>query len=170
MWGYIHNFQPVLQSQQSPLGSSRPGTTYKLHNIPQCKQPLWFCSKWTPACGRLPHSNVGFRILELSKLTMYKFYYDCLKPKYQKQCTLLFTDRDGYGVYMTTDICKGTFICEYSGILVEPSEADKQNDQTYIYFFQHRIRAILVFILMLAYHCIFIRNCYANRVIISLFS
>jgi len=37
---------------------------------------------------------VGFCILELSKLTMYKFYYDYLKPTYQEKCSLLFTDTD----------------------------------------------------------------------------
>ena len=37
---------------------------------------------------------VGFCILELSKLTIYKFYYDYLKPKYQNHCKLLFTDTD----------------------------------------------------------------------------
>ena len=37
---------------------------------------------------------VGFCILELSKLTMYKFYYDYLKPKYDNRCKLLFTDTD----------------------------------------------------------------------------
>jgi len=37
---------------------------------------------------------VGFAILELSKLTMYQFYYDYLKPKYGDRCHLLFTDTD----------------------------------------------------------------------------
>lgn len=37
---------------------------------------------------------VGFRILELSKLIMYKFFYNYLKPKYQERCRLLFTDTD----------------------------------------------------------------------------
>ncbi len=37
---------------------------------------------------------VGFCILELSKVTMYKFYYDYMKPKYQDRCMLLFTDTD----------------------------------------------------------------------------
>ena len=37
---------------------------------------------------------VGFAILELSKLTMYKFYYNHLKPKYEDRCSLLFTDTD----------------------------------------------------------------------------
>jgi len=37
---------------------------------------------------------VGFCILELSKLTMYKFYYEYLKPKYQERVMLLFTDTD----------------------------------------------------------------------------
>jgi len=39
---------------------------------------------------------VGFCILELSKLTMYKFYYDYLKPQYQERCSLLFTDTDSF--------------------------------------------------------------------------
>jgi len=37
---------------------------------------------------------VGFCILELSKLIMYKFYYDYLKPRYGNYCKLLFTDTD----------------------------------------------------------------------------
>ena len=37
---------------------------------------------------------VGFCILELSKLIMYKFFYNYLKPKYQERCRLLFTDTD----------------------------------------------------------------------------
>jgi len=39
---------------------------------------------------------VGFCILELSKLTMYQFFYDYLKPKYQERCVLLFTDTDSF--------------------------------------------------------------------------
>ena len=37
---------------------------------------------------------VGFCVLELSKLSMYEFYYDYLKPKYDNRCKLLFTDTD----------------------------------------------------------------------------
>jgi len=37
---------------------------------------------------------VGFCVLELSKLLMYTFYYDYLKPKYEARCKLLFTDTD----------------------------------------------------------------------------
>ena len=37
---------------------------------------------------------VGFSILELSKLTMYEFYYDYLKEHYGDRCKLLFTDTD----------------------------------------------------------------------------
>ena len=37
---------------------------------------------------------VGFCILELSKLTMYKFFYEYLKPTYGDRCKLLFTDTD----------------------------------------------------------------------------
>ena len=37
---------------------------------------------------------VGFTILELSKLIMYRFYYDHLKSKYADRCRLLFNDTD----------------------------------------------------------------------------
>ena len=36
---------------------------------------------------------VGCTVLELSKLAMYKFYYDFVKKKCKK-CVLLFTDTD----------------------------------------------------------------------------
>ena len=36
----------------------------------------------------------GFCFLELSKLVMYRFYYEYLKPKYDDRCKLLFTDTD----------------------------------------------------------------------------
>ena len=35
---------------------------------------------------------VGFCVLEISKLIMYRFYYKVLKAKYGEKCTLLFTD------------------------------------------------------------------------------
>ena len=38
--------------------------------------------------------SVGFSILKISKLIMYEFYYDYLKPKYLDRCKLLFTDTD----------------------------------------------------------------------------
>jgi len=37
---------------------------------------------------------VGFAILEISKLIIYTFYYNYLKPKYGDQRKLLFTDTD----------------------------------------------------------------------------
>ena len=50
---------------------------------------------------------VGFCILELSKLTMYQFFYDYLKPKYQERCMLLFTDTDSFCCQIeTTDLYK----------------------------------------------------------------
>jgi hypothetical protein len=38
--------------------------------------------------------SAGFAILEISKLIMYEFYYDYLKPKYADRCKLLFSDTD----------------------------------------------------------------------------
>ena len=47
--------------------------------------------------------SVGFTILEISKLIMYKFYYDYLKPKYGDKCRLLFTDTDSLCCHIQTD-------------------------------------------------------------------
>src|SRR5207245_11021577 len=37
---------------------------------------------------------VGFAILNLSKLLVYKFHYDVMKRQYGEKCSLLFTDTD----------------------------------------------------------------------------
>ena len=37
---------------------------------------------------------VGVAVLDLSKLHMYQFHYDYIKPKYEDKATLLFTDTD----------------------------------------------------------------------------
>ena len=39
---------------------------------------------------------VGFQILELSKLHMYKFWYDILEAKYGGKICLLMTDTDSF--------------------------------------------------------------------------
>lgn len=48
---------------------------------------------------------VGAAILELSKIVMYDFHYNVMKPKYGDNLNLLFTDTDSlmYQIY-TTDI------------------------------------------------------------------
>jgi len=46
---------------------------------------------------------VGFSILEISKLIMYEFYYDYLKPKYLDRCKLLFTDTDSFCCHIQTE-------------------------------------------------------------------
>jgi len=44
-----------------------------------------------------------FSILDISKLIMYQFYYDYLKPKYGDKCTLLFTDTDYFCCHIQTE-------------------------------------------------------------------
>ena len=45
----------------------------------------------------------GFAVLDLSKLLMYEFYYDKLKPKYGDNCRLLYTDTDSLILEITTE-------------------------------------------------------------------
>jgi hypothetical protein len=46
---------------------------------------------------------VGLSVLDLSKLHMYEFHYDYMKPKYGDDITLLFTDTDSLCYYIKTD-------------------------------------------------------------------
>ena len=46
---------------------------------------------------------VGFCILEISKLIMYRFYYEVLKAKFAENCSLLFTDTDSLCCEVRTD-------------------------------------------------------------------
>ncbi|XP_071057056.1 uncharacterized protein [Onthophagus taurus] len=46
---------------------------------------------------------VGFTVLELSKLLMYDFYYDFLKPKYGEDVQLCYMDTDSFTVLIKSD-------------------------------------------------------------------
>ncbi|XP_071057012.1 uncharacterized protein [Onthophagus taurus] len=46
---------------------------------------------------------VGFTVLELSKLLMYNFYYDFLKPKYGESIRLCYMDTDSFTVLIDSD-------------------------------------------------------------------
>ena len=45
---------------------------------------------------------VGFSVLELSKLHMYKFYYDKLKPKFESGISILYCDTDAFVLHIKT--------------------------------------------------------------------
>ena len=46
---------------------------------------------------------MGMSILDYSKIHMYSFYYDVLKPKYQDNIKLVYTDTDSYVIQVDTD-------------------------------------------------------------------
>ena len=45
----------------------------------------------------------GLSILELSKLLMYEFWYDYVKPKYDEKSKLCYMDTDSFIIYIKTD-------------------------------------------------------------------
>ena len=50
---------------------------------------------------------LGLSILELSKVLMYEFWYDYVKPKYGEKAKLCYMDTDSFIVYIKTgDIYK----------------------------------------------------------------
>ena len=49
-----------------------------------------------PAC-------LGLSILEISKIVMYKFWYDYLKPKYREKAKLYYMDTDHFIIYIKTN-------------------------------------------------------------------
>ena len=42
-------------------------------------------------------------ILDISKMLMYKFWYDYIKPKYEKKAKLCYTDTDSITIHIITE-------------------------------------------------------------------
>ena len=49
---------------------------------------------------------LGLSILELSKIVMYEFWYDFVKPKYGEKAKLYYMDTESFILYIKTDIYK----------------------------------------------------------------
>ena len=47
--------------------------------------------------------HLGLSILVLSKILMYEFWYDYVKPKYGEKAKLCYMDTDSFIVYINTD-------------------------------------------------------------------
>ena len=45
---------------------------------------------------------LGMSILDISKMLMYKFWYDYIKPKYGDRTKLCYTDTDGVIIHIIT--------------------------------------------------------------------
>ena len=49
-------------------------------------------------------------ILDISKILMYKFWYDFIRPKYGGRAKLCYTDTDSFIIYLKTeDFFEGIF-------------------------------------------------------------
>ena len=47
--------------------------------------------------------NLGMSILDISKILMYEFWYDYIKPKYGDRAKLCYTDTDSFIIYIKTE-------------------------------------------------------------------
>ena len=46
---------------------------------------------------------LGLSILEISKILMYEFWYDCMKPKYNDNVRLCYMDTDSFEMNIKTN-------------------------------------------------------------------
>ena len=46
---------------------------------------------------------LGLSILEISKIIMYEFWYDHVKPKYNEKVKFCYMDTDNFTVYVKTE-------------------------------------------------------------------
>ena len=58
-------------------------------------------------------------ILDISKMLMYKFWYDYFKPKYGDRAKLCYTDTDSFIIYIKTeDFLKISLIILKNGLIL----------------------------------------------------
>ena len=48
---------------------------------------------------------LGMPILDISKILMYEFQYDYIKPKYGDKAKLCYTDTDSFIIHIKTEDC-----------------------------------------------------------------
>ena len=46
---------------------------------------------------------LGMSVLDISKTLMYEFWYDYIKPKYQKKAKLCYMDTGSFIIYIKTE-------------------------------------------------------------------
>ena len=91
---------------------------------------------------------LGFSILELSKLHMYKFYYDVLKTRYGDKVRLAYTDTDSYVLYIETDDVYKDFrelgdVFDFSDYPTDHENFDKKNKKK-LGFFKDEVNSKII--------------------------
>ena len=81
----------------------------KLVSEPTCHTTKWFSEdllaiemKKTKTKMNKP-VYLGLSILKISKTLMYKFWYDCIKPKYQNNAKLCYIDTERFIIHIKTE-------------------------------------------------------------------
>ena len=78
----------------------------------------------------------GFSVPELSKLTMYKFYYKVLKKKYGPNCSMMYTDTDSLELDIKTDDM-------YKDMLLQKDEYDLSEYPTNHFLFDQTNKKVI---------------------------
>ena len=77
---------------------------------------------------------VGFCVLELSKLLMYQFHYDTIKPMYGSKAQLLFTDTDSLMYEIESeDVYKDFFKIKY--VLLLFIDVQKKTSKSFVFIY-----------------------------------
>ena len=63
---------------------------------------------------------LGMSILDISKILMYKFWYDYISPKYGDKAKLCYTDTDSFIIYIKTEDFLKIFLMMYGNGLIHP--------------------------------------------------
>ena len=57
-------------------------------------------------------------ILDISKILMYKFWYDYISPKYGNKAKLCYTDTDSFIIYIKTEDFLKVFLMMLKNVLI----------------------------------------------------
>ena len=101
LWKMLENIEILNLSQQKKEEILGPRTKLSYYKV-FYKKVISNRNKKVEILMNKP-LHLGFSILELSKISMYEYWYDYAKPKYGEKVKLGYMDTDSFIVYIKTE-------------------------------------------------------------------